>query len=129
MKTIRSTGLNYFIQDTPFSTYVTIRKSMIKLRTKIPNRTVEEPEPNPEEDFKYESLKTENEALKQKYVELLSDHENLKREVEETKTDLSNVKKVSDVKSIELKLCNDTVKNLKHEVQKLGDELCDTQKS
>jgi hypothetical protein len=51
----------------------------------------------------------------------------LKREVEETKTDLSNVKKVSDVKSIELKLCNDTVKNLKHEVQKLGDELCDTQ--
>ena len=127
MKTIRSTGLNYFIQDTPFSTYVTIRKSIIKLRTKIPNRTDEEPEPNPEEDFKYESLKTENEALKQKYVELLSDHENLKREVEETKTDLSNVKKVSDVKSIELKLCNDTVKNLKHEVQKLGDELCDTQ--
>jgi hypothetical protein len=57
MKTIRSTGLNYFIQDTPFSTYVTIRKSIIKLRTKILNRTDEEPEPNPEEDFKYESLK------------------------------------------------------------------------
>jgi chromosome segregation ATPase len=51
----------------------------------------------------------------------------LKREVEETKTDLSNVKKVLDVKSVELKICNDTVKNLKHEVQKLGDELCDTQ--
>ena len=31
------------------------------------------------------------------------------------------------MKSVELKICNDTVKNLKHEVQKLGDELCDTQ--
>ena len=98
---------------------------MVKLRTKIPNRT-DEPEHNSEEDSKFESLKSENEALKQNYAMLLSDHENLKKELEETKIDLSNAKQVSDVKAFELKMSSDTVETLRCEVQKLGDELCDT---
>ena len=119
MKSIKSSGLNYLIQDTPFSTYVTIRKSMIKSGQKSSSSNHLESLSISEKISQKDSLESRckyleiaNEAFNLKYSELVNNREDLKRELDQTKSELYNVENNLEVKTLELENSNETVQTL-----------------
>ena len=78
MNNIRSTNLNYAVQETPFSIYVTIRKSLIKSKI-IQFHSTTQPEPYADEISKLKArcnfLEHANETLKMKYEDEVNESE------------------------------------------------------
>ena len=100
LQNIRDSGLNYNCQLTPFSMYVTIRKSFIKSRTSLINSThslnVCRKSESSELQEKYDKLLIKQKCLEQGYNNLKSDLEHVIEECDEKNKGIENLENLKD---------------------------------
>ena len=81
LKSIRSSGLNFSFQETPFSMYVTIRKSFIQSKSTKSSSPDEKPVQH------NDSVESELDKIKAKYDKLLNEQKSLQKANENIKSD------------------------------------------
>ena len=132
LKNIRSSSLNYAVQETPFSLYLTIRKSFVKNKTRSDSKPatssplVRETEISREEletlKVECESLKNENQTLKKGYEEAIIECEENNMVI----ADLQNRNENLDFKvckcEAKIKELDDEKKKLQAKNEKLNEE-------
>ena len=94
LKIVKESNLNYLVNETPYSAYITIRKKFVKNCTEV---TLADKDLNHENlvqenvpQDKLEALLVENNILKDKLIVLESENKNLNIRLEITKGQLSN---------------------------------------
>ena len=94
LQIIKESKLNFLINETPYSAFVTIRKKFLKCSAEVTLETElihEKPaRENGELDNKFEALLVENNNLKERVSKLESDNKNMNIRLEIAKGQLSN---------------------------------------
>ena len=97
LQIIKESNLNFLINETPYSAFVTIRKKFVKCSAEVTLETevihekpARENISNNELDNKFEALVVENNNLKEKLIQLESDNKNINIRLEIAKGQLSN---------------------------------------
>ena len=111
LQRIRSSGLHFCCQETPWSVYVTLRKSFIQSnmnQTSLSSSTAESTAANLPMTSEITHLKSELENLKHSYKELEKASENVKNDLEEAIQDCDDKQKA--------------IENLKNLNQNLGEK-------
>ena len=111
LHSVRSSGLNYVCQETPFSIFLTVRKTFVKSTTPSNTTSILEPEKC---NVKQEKLLEDNNSLKEAFNRLKNDYgdaieqcESYSQVIEElNKTNQVLNKKLSDEKAV-----NENVEN------------------
>ena len=101
LNNVRMSGLNFCIQETPFSCYVTIRKSPVKTpKVPLPNSQQRVPNPNP--DCNIDLLKSRISFLENANEKVKNDFHRAVEELEVTSAELKALKSANENKERQL---------------------------
>ena len=101
LQRIRSSGLHFSCQETPWSIYVTLRKSFIQSNKNQTSLSSPTAVANLSTMSEFNRLKSELENLKYSYKELEKAFENVKNHLEETVQDCNDKNKaIQDLKNL-----------------------------
>ena len=124
LSTVKKSGLNFIIQETPFSAYLTIRKTYYK---DFQNPTVTEDNQNEQSDDKVKKLEKENiymrEELKEtarKFEIMKNDNQVLQERLADAEKEM--LKKSTDAKLSEAKMTQE-ISSLKQTSKKCNDKI------
>ena len=128
---LKSSNLNFLIQESPYSVHITVRKSFLR-NSPQHQRT---PSSASYEATKYalevesSELKKEIEAKNTRCKELELENELLNAEVKRLNKTVTNVTQVKNEKENQLKVINNLHKNVSSDLQKAKNELKDLSKN
>ena len=135
LQRLKSSNLNFYVQETPYSAYITIRKKFIKGRES--NAESKSLSSNREDREVIENLKAKIEALEIDNTNFESDLHSLSSKEETVSNELVRVmaekvavekaniaiEKALETKTVETKKLQNTVKDLSRDIQNIQNEL------
>ena len=128
LKQVRSSSLNFAIQETPFSVYLTLRKSFCQPPRKV--STPDKPSNIVESELSSKKLKTELETLRKelKVLKTKSDHleeanDELSRQLEEEVIESERLKSELTLKAENLQIFDEKLEKLEEKHLKSCEEV------
>ena len=122
---LKSSNLNFLIQESPYSVYITVRKRFLK-NSPQPKKVLNSAShdaTNCALELEISELKKELEAKNTRCTDIEIENELLKVEVKKLNKMVTNVTQVKNEKENELKVINNLHKNVSNELQKVKTEL------
>ena len=128
LQSVKSSNLNFLIQESPFSVYLTIRKRFLKIPKKSPSAPVP-PDVHPALNKEIYELRNELNARNNLLEETLEENEDLKIEVNRLQKLANELHNHKSSKETDYEILHRAHNNLNIGMQKVKSELAETVKS
>ena len=112
---LKTSNLNYMVNETPFSAYVTIRKKFVKNYQTVETVIDNAPKTNNEESLR--RLKKENDLLQKKVKGILTENAQLKFDLEEFEIKFNAMEKENTVLEIKLDEAEVKIKEVEKDLE------------
>ena len=137
LKIVKDSNLNYLVNETPYSAYVTIRKTFVRYNSEVTLAGKDLAKENDAPQDKFEALIVENNILRRKLTQLESENKNINIRLEIAKGQLSNkndafekvvkdkedISEKNDASTFELKQAKSRLKKLENCEKEKDDNL------
>ena len=112
---LKSSNLNYMVKETPFSTYVTIRKKFVRNLHSVENITENTPANDNNEYVR--KLEKENALLQKKVKDILTENAHLRFDSEESEIKFNALEKEKTTLEIKLEESDDKFQKVEEELE------------